>query len=216
MKRLALNEELARYVRNAHSAAGDPLLVELREVTARFGADAVMQIPDHQGTFLTLITKLVGAKTALEIGTFTGHSSICIARGLPPEGRLLCLDMSRQWTDVAREFWHKAGVASKIELQLGEALESLAALDPSVTFDLVHIDAEKTLYDEFFEAAFPLVPPGGAFLFDNMLRGGRVVQSPADEQTESIKALNEKLASDPRVETVLIEIGDGVQLCRKV
>jgi caffeoyl-CoA O-methyltransferase len=125
------------------------------------------------------------------------------------------MDMSQEWTDVAKTFWEKDGVASKIELQIGDALESISQLEPGIVFDLVHIDAEKTLYDDFFEAALPKVRSGGVFVFDNMLRAGAVVDQDSDDGTESIKRLNKKLANDPRVETVLLTIGDGIQLCRK-
>ncbi|MEM7454882.1 MAG: class I SAM-dependent methyltransferase [Planctomycetota bacterium] len=215
MKRNVISAELEAYILGVHSGSDDSLFRELREATAQFGEDAIMQIPDHQGTFLTLITKILGARTALEIGTFTGHSSISIARGLPEDGSLLCLDMSREWTNVARTFWERAGLTGKVELRIGDALETISEFDSSMKFDLVHIDAEKTLYDRFFEAAFPYVRSGGVFLFDNMLRHGRVLEPQSDERTEAIKTLNQKLAGDPRIETVLIEMGDGIQMCRK-
>lgn len=214
-KFLTLNDDLYAYVETARTPDIDSLLVELREETAKFGEDAQMEIPNDQGTLMTILTKLLGVQRALEIGTFTGHSSICIARGLPEDGKLFCLDLNKEWTDVARAYWHRAGLDAKIELHLGDALEILPSLDVSGQFDLVHIDAEKTLYDSFYEAALPLVRPGGLFVFDNMLRGGRVVDVDTDERTEAIKQLNEKLAADSRVETVLLTVGDGIQLCRK-
>ena len=197
------------------SDANDPLLAELRAETSKFGADAVMQISDVQGSFLTILTRLTQVQSALEIGTFTGHSSICIARGLSDDGRLLCLDMSEAWTDVARKYWRKAGLTEKIELRLGDALESLGNLLPSDRFELVHIDAEKTLYDQFFELALPHVVPNGLIIFDNMFWGGQVAEPEPDERTQAVQEMNEKLANDPRVETVLLSIGDGVQFCRK-
>ena len=215
LRQVEFNHELVSYVDQNRTQLDRDLLAELRVTTAQFGEDAIMQIPDLQGTFMTLITKLIGAKTALEIGTFTGHSSICIASGLPADGKLICLDMSKEWTDVAQEYWEKAGLNDRIELRLGDALQSIAELT-EFQFDMVHIDAEKTQYEDYFEAVLPLVRSGGLFVFDNMLRAGRVVHEKSDEGTEAIKRLNSKLSSDPRVETVLLTIGDGLQFCRKI
>ena len=125
------------------------------------------------------------------------------------------MDVNEEWTSVAKTFWEKAGVADRIELQIGDAVQSVANLDPAIEFDLVHIDAAKTLYDDFFEAALPKVRPGGLFIFDNMLWDGRVIKENQDDHTEAIKRMNAKLANDPRVETVMLTIGDGIQLCRK-
>ena len=214
-KYTAVTDQLAEFMAAHRSDANDPLLAELRAETSKFGADAVMQISDVQGSFLTIITRLTKVQSALEIGTFTGHSSICIARGLRDDGRLLCLDMSEPWTDVARRYWRKSGLIEKIELRLGDALESLGNLLPSDMFELVHIDAEKTLYDQFFELVLPHVVPNGLIIFDNMLWGGKVAEPEPDERTRAVQKMNEKLASDPRIETVLLSIGDGVQFCRK-
>ena len=211
---IEFSNELMSYVDQSRTQIDDELLSELRQSTAQFGEDAIMQIPDAQGTFMTLITRLIGAKTALEIGTFTGHSSICIARGLPEDGKLVCLDLSREWTDVAQQFWAKAGLRDRIELRLGDALETLAGIN-DLQFDLVHIDADKTQYDSYFEAALPMVRSGGLFVFDNMLRAGRVVDADPDPGTAALIKLNEKLSRDSRVETVLLTIGDGLQFCRK-
>ncbi len=214
-KFLPLNDSLVDYVEVSRTGSDDPILKSLRDETARFGEDAQMQLPDSQGTLMTILTRLVSAKSALEIGTFTGHSSICIARGLGEGGKLICLDSSKEWTNVAKEFWDRAGVSDKIELQLGDALERIAQFSPDQQFDLVHIDAEKLLYNEFFEAVLPRVVSNGLIVFDNMLRAGRVVEAETDDRTLAIKRLNSKLASDPRVETVLVTVGDGIQLCRK-
>lgn len=216
LKHTVLTNELFEYLTKQRSGADETIFDQIRVATEQFGEDAIMQIPDHQGTFLTILTKLIGAKTALEIGTFTGASSICIARGLPIDGQLICMDMSQEWTDVAKSFWKQDGLENKVELQLGDALESLSRLPESTVFDFVHIDAEKLLYDRFFEATLPLVRAGGLFVFDNMLRGGRVVSDSPDDRTLAIMKLNQKLATDSRVETVLLEVGDGLQICRKV
>ena len=215
-KYLVLTDPIIDYVDASRTPGDEDLFVELRKTTKeKFADDAIMEIPDHQGTFLTIVAKMVGAKNALEIGTFTGHSSISIARGLADDGKLICMDMSQEWTDVAQTFWERAGLTDRIELQIGDALESIKRLPEGLVLDLVHIDAEKTLYDDFFEAVFPRIRSGGVILFDNMLRGGAVVDENSDPRTESIKLLNAKLAADPRVETVLLTIGDGVQLTRK-
>ena len=211
-----LTDLLFEYLTQQRTGTDNNIFDEIRAATSQFGDDAIMQIPDHQGTFLTILAKLIGAKSALEIGTFTGASSICIARGLQDGGRLICMDMSQKWTDVARTFWKQDGLEDKIELQVGDALDSLNRLDPKIVFDIIHIDAEKLLYDEFFEASLPRLRSGGVIVFDNMLRGGRVVSDSPDDGTISIIRLNKKLARDPRVETVLVEIGDGLQICRKV
>lgn len=153
--------------------------------------------------------------SALELGTFTGYSSLCIARGLPADGRLICLDASREWTDIAREFWDRAGVAGKIDLRIGPALESLRGLEDATPFDLVFIDAAKEEYDAYFEAVLPRVRPGGLILFDNMLWGGRLAAGDLTEESSRVlTALNRKLSTDARVETVLLPIADGLQFCR--
>lgn len=215
LKYNVLNDQLVEFINAQRSHADDNLLQELRIETAQFGDDAGMQISDAQGSFLTIITRLLGVRSALEIGTFTGHSSICIARGLPEDGKLICLDASEEWTAVAQRYWAKAGLTEKIELRIGDAIESLKLLSEHDPFDLVHIDAEKTLYDQFFESALPHVRQNGLIIFDNMLWGGRVVDQDPDERTQAVFQMNLKLANDARVETVLISIGDGIQFCRK-
>lgn len=214
-KYIALDDTNYRYLCAQHSFAGDPLLRELRDVTARLGDDSRMQVSEEQGAFLQLLTGVTGARRVLELGTFTGYSALCLARGLPADGRLICLDASRDWTDIARGFWDRAGVAAKIELRIGPALESLRALDDAAPFDLVFIDAAKEEYDAYFEAVLPRVRPGGLILFDNMLWGGRLAAGDLTEESSRVlAALNRKLAADDRVETVLLPIADGLQFCR--
>ncbi len=192
----------------------DELLSELRQVTAKLGDDAVMQISDLQGKWLTQLVQISGTRRALEIGTFTGHSSLCIAAGLPQDGRLTCLDASDEWTGIANSFWERAGLADKISLKIGPALETVASLDGP--FDFVFIDADKTEYDGYFEATLPLVRTGGILAFDNMLRDGRVLNAEQDPSTAAIHQLNLKLANDPRIESVFLPIADGIQLLRKL
>ncbi|MBI1177764.1 SAM-dependent methyltransferase [bacterium] len=206
---------LHRYVCTHRSNAADPLLAELRSVTDELGDESRMQISEEQGNFLQIITATTGVRRALEIGTFTGYSSLCIARGLPSDGQLTCLDVSREWTDIARDFWRRAGVAGQIDLKIGPALESLKKLDDKDPIDLVFIDAAKEEYDAYFEAVLPRVRANGLILFDNMLWGGRLGRGPIEENSgRAIDALNKKLATDPRVESVLLTVADGIQMCR--
>lgn len=215
LKYVPLDDAIHRYVCAHRSNAGDPLLQELRRVTAALGDDSRMQISEDQGAFLQIITAATGVQRALEIGTFTGYSALCIARGLRPGGKLTCLDASREWTAIARGFWKQAGLDSQIDLRIGPALESLSVLEQDVPWDLVFIDAAKDEYDAYFEAVLPRVRPNGLILFDNMLWGGRLGRGPVQEASgKALDALNQKLARDPRVECVLLTVADGIQLCR--
>ncbi|MBI2925015.1 MAG: class I SAM-dependent methyltransferase [Verrucomicrobia bacterium] len=215
-KYLPLNDTLYRYVCRCRSEAGDPVLRALREETAALGDDARMQISEEQGAFMGLLVAALGTRSAIEVGTFTGYNSICIARGLPPDGRLICLDESQRWTAIARKHWARAEVQHKIELRLGPAIPSLQLLEPGLAFDFVFIDADKTEYDIYYELLLPRVRPNGLILFDNMLWGGRLGAGPVEEAAgQALDALNHKLAHDPRVECVLLPVADGIQLCRK-
>ncbi|HWD19337.1 MAG TPA: class I SAM-dependent methyltransferase [Verrucomicrobiae bacterium] len=206
---------LFKYICDCARGAQDSVLEKLREETAALGEIAVMQIGPDQGAFMTLLTRAIGARSALEVGTFTGYSSICLARGLPENGRLLCLDASAEWTAVARRYWKKAGVDHKIKLQIGPAAASLRSLRKKDLFDIAFIDADKTGYDEYYELALPHIRPNGLILFDNMLWGGRLGKGPIREPGgRAIDRLNKKLARDPRVESVLLSVGDGLQICR--
>src|SRR4029077_3118320 len=153
---------------------------------------------------------------ALELGTFTGYSSICIARALRPGGKLICFDQSEEWTSIARKYWHKAGLEDRIELRLGAAIPMLQQLEPGLTFDFAFVDAEKTEYDAYYELVLRRMRQNGLILFDNMLWGGGLGKGPIREPSGiAIDRLNRKLASDPRVEAVLLPFADGIQLCRK-
>jgi len=214
-KFLSLTPPLYDYICAQRTGADDPLLERLRHDTDALGDISRMQISREQGTFLTLLTAAIGARRVIELGTFTGYSALCFARALPEDGRLLCLDLSEEWTAIARRYWHEAGVEKKIELRLGPAAEQLQKLEPAEQFDLAFIDADKTGYDHYYEALLPRMKPNGLLLFDNMLYGGHVLTPDGDEDAEAINALNRKLAADPRVETVLLPFADGIQLCRK-
>lgn len=211
-----LSPDLHTYIVD-HSEPVDPVLSDLAEETARLFPDHKgMQIGPEQGAFTTLLTRLSGARDVVEVGTFTGYSSICFARGLPEDGTLLALDISQEWTSVARRYWERAGVADKIELRLGPALESLRALPEEPRFDLAFLDADKTGYVDYWEELVPRIRPGGLLLADNTLSHGRVIDP---EQTspsvQGIRDFNARLLADDRVTQVLLPIGDGLTLARK-
>ena len=215
-KYLTLNERLYDYLCACRTDALDPILQELRTETKALGEVSSCQISDEQGTFLSILVACIGARRAIEVGTFTGYSSLCIARALPADGRLVCADQSIEWTDIAQKYWAKAGVQDRIELRLGPALQTLRDLDPGLEFDFAFIDADKTEYDAYYELILPRVRANGLILFDNMLWGGRLGGGPVTEPTgRAIDALNHKLARDQRIETVLLPVADGIQLCRR-
>jgi caffeoyl-CoA O-methyltransferase len=216
LKYLSLNDELYQYLSGFRSDAADPTLGALRQQTEALGDDAKMQVSVEQGAFMSLLVAAIGAKSAIEVGTFTGYSSLCIARGLVEGGRLICIDASEEWTAIAREYWARAGVNRKIDLRIGAAIPTLKNLEPALTFDFAFIDADKTEYDAYYELILPRIRTNGLLLFDNMLWGGQLVPGPVEHPSgRAIDALNHKLAQDKRVETVLLPIADGLQLCRK-
>jgi len=199
-----------------HGTEPDALQRELIEETRRLGGISLMQVAPEQGAFLTLIARVTGARRAVEVGTFTGYSSLCLARGLPEDGKLLCCDVSEEWTSIGRRFWEKAGVAHKIELRLAPAAETLRALPARELFDLAFIDADKPGYPVYYEEILARLRPNGLILVDNVLWMGRVADPEAqDEHTNHIRAFNDKVAADPRVDAVMLAIADGVTLVRK-
>jgi caffeoyl-CoA O-methyltransferase len=216
-KYVSVNDRLYGYLSALRSDAQDPLLQRLRAETAALGEEvAKCQISDEQGTFLSILTASVGARFAIEVGTFTGYSSLCIARGLGESGRLICVDESDEWTTTARKYWARAGVQDRIELRLGPAIPTLKHLERGLMFDLAFIDADKTEYDAYYELLLPRIRRNGLILFDNMLWGGRLGAGPVKQAAgRAIDKLNRKLAKDPRVEAVLLSVADGIQLCRK-
>jgi predicted O-methyltransferase YrrM len=193
-----------------------PVQIRCREETAKLPM-AMMQISPEQGAFMALATRLVGAKRYLEIGTFTGYSSLSVALALPDDGKVVALDVSKEFTDHARAYWKDADVASKIDLRIAPALESLDAMIKAGEgpFDLAFIDADKTNYDGYYERALKLVRPGGLIMLDNMLWSGAVADpSIKDESTDAIRALNAKIHADTRVDMALASVGDGVMMAR--
>jgi caffeoyl-CoA O-methyltransferase len=198
-----------------HSEPADEVLRDLAEQTHReLGGQAGMQITQDEGELLTLLVRLTGARRAVEVGTFTGYSSICIARGLPDDGHLLCCDVSQEYTSVARRYWERAGLTDKITLEIGPAVESLRAQPAGETWDFAFIDADKAGYPAYVEEILPRLRTGGLMVLDNMLRDGRVL-APESDDDRAIHALNEALVADDRVEVVLLPVRDGVTLARK-
>jgi caffeoyl-CoA O-methyltransferase len=214
-KSFQLTPELHRYLVD-HCEPLDEVQRSLIDTTADLGPIARMQVAPEQGHLLTLLTAALEVRNAVEIGTFTGYSSLCIARGLPDGGTLLCCDVSDDWTSIARAAWERAGVAERIELRLGPALATLEALPNEPRFELAFIDADKTSYLAYFDALVPRMRTNGIILVDNVLWGGSVIDATAtDADTEAIRAFNDHVAADPRVETVMLPIADGLTLLRK-
>ena len=216
-KYISLNERLYRYLSACRTHADDPVLDALRRETEAMGDISRMQISREQGSFMTLLVAAVGAKSAIEVGTFTGYSSICIARGLPARGRLLCIDASAEWTAIARRYWIRAGVQNKIELRLGAAIPLLKNLERRAVFHFAFIDAAKEEYDAYYELILPRLRRNGVILFDNMLWGGRLGTGRIRQAGgRALDKLNRKLTRDKRVECVLLPIADGLQVCPKL
>jgi predicted O-methyltransferase YrrM len=212
-----MDNRLYRYLLD-NSLREPPLLAELRERTAKHPR-AVMQIAPEQGQLMALLVELTGAKRALEVGVFTGYSSLWVAQALPPDGHLIALDIDPENTAVAREYWEKAGVADRVELRLGDATESLDALlaeGAGETFDFAFIDADKESYAGYYERVLRLLQPGGLLCVDNVLWSGRVADPANDEpDTVALRAFNRALKDDPRVSLSLVPVADGVTLAMK-
>jgi caffeoyl-CoA O-methyltransferase len=218
-KSFFLSPEIHAYL-VGHGTPPDPVQRALIEETARLGGISMMQISPEQGAFMTMLTRLVGARRAVEVGTFTGYSALCIARGLPADGHLLCCDVSEEWTAVGKPYWEQAGVADRIELRLAPAVETLAALPREETIDLAFVDADKPNYSAYYEELLARLRPNGVILIDNVLWSGSVVEDPGDgaerdENRVAIRAFNDMVAADDRVDTVMLPLGDGVTLLRK-
>jgi caffeoyl-CoA O-methyltransferase len=199
-----------------HGTPPDAVQQALIEETQRLGGISMMQIAPEQGAFMTLLARATGAKRAVEVGTFTGYSALCTARGLPDDGRLLCCDVSAEWTAVGRPYWEKAGVAHKIELKIGPAVETLRALPKEEVFDLAFIDADKTNYATYYEEILLRMRRNGLILVDNVLWMGNVVKDDVqDPNTVALRAFNAMAASDARVDCVMLPVADGLTILRK-
>jgi caffeoyl-CoA O-methyltransferase len=213
-KSFFLTPEIHEYVL-AHGTPPDAVQQALIEETAQLPM-AMMQISPEQGAFMTLFTRAIGARDAVEVGTFTGYSAIAIARGLPDDGHLLCCDVSEEWTNVGRKAWAEAGVDDKIELVIAPAADTLRALPGGEQFDLAFIDADKPAYPTYYEEIVTRLRPNGVILVDNTLQGGRNIDPDAnDESVVAMRAFNDMVAADDRVDTALLTLGDGLTLLRK-
>jgi predicted O-methyltransferase YrrM len=215
---IGLSRRLNDYIVGAH-AAEHPVLTKLRKETASL-PQAEMQIAPEQGHFLAFLVRLIGARTVLEIGTFTGYSALAVALALPADGRLVACDVSEEWTSIGRRHWLEAGMAERIELRIAPALETLEALrgeGMSGGFDMAFVDAQKSEYDAYYEACLDLVRLGGLITFDNMLMSGEVAEPDAGGKgVAAVRDLNARIATDPRVDAVLLPVGDGMTLARRI
>jgi len=214
---MGISEDLAAYVVEVGTREPD-VLVRLREETAAISQHG-MQIAPEEGAFLAMLVELTGARRCIEVGTFTGYSSLVVALALPDDGSLVCCDVSEEWTAMARRAWADAGVADRIDLRIAPASDTLDALiadGGESTYDFAFVDADKSGYDGYYERLLRLVRPGGLIVFDNTLWSGRVLdEDPDDEDTRAIQALNRKLATDERISLCLLPLADGVTLARK-
>ncbi len=207
-----LTDDVVAYV-HRYGVREHPVLAALRERTAPL-PEHNMQIGPDQGAFMAMLVRLTGAKRILEIGTFTGYSSTAMALAMPPDGRMTCCDVSREWTDIARRAWADAGVEDRIDLRLAPATETLATLDDD-SFDLSFIDADKPNYDAYYEGCLRVVRPDGLILIDNVLWSGDVADPAVDnDNVRAIRALNAKIAADERVDHVLLPLADGLTMAR--
>jgi caffeoyl-CoA O-methyltransferase len=186
------------------------------ETVAKLPNNVSMQISPEQGAFMTLFTRLLNVKSAVEVGTFTGYSALSIARGLADGGRLICCDISEEFTSIARIGWERAGVADRIDLRIAPAIDTLRALPSEATIDMAFIDADKVSYAAYYEELLARLRPNGAILVDNTLWSGRITQE-SDQSTDTValRAFNDMVSSDDRVESLILTIGDGLTLIRK-
>ncbi|MFJ7209759.1 O-methyltransferase [Streptomyces sp. NPDC098789] len=215
---LASSVELLSYVRDV-SLRDDEILRDLRELTSELPMGQAMQVMAEEGQFLALLVGLVGARSVLEIGTFTGYSTLCMARALPSDGQLITCDITDKWPGIAREYWNKAGVSDRIDVRIGNAIDTMAELataGAAGTFDFVFIDADKANYRSYYDAAIELVRPGGLIVIDNTLFFGRVIDPSAqDPDSVAVRELNLFLRDDERVDISLLPVADGITLVRK-
>ncbi len=213
-KFISITPELHRYA-VAHSSFRDGVVPEVEQAGEDMGDLAAMQIAGDQAAFMTIVVAAIGARDALEIGTFLGYGAIAIARGLPEGGRLVCCELDEGYAGRAREHLEKAGLADRVDFRIGPALESLRAMDASEQFDFAFVDADKTEYIDYFEETLTRMRPNGLIMLDNTLRNGSVLD-PGDSEAARVTAeLNDRLAKDDRVDAALVGFADGVTLVRK-
>jgi len=215
-----LSDELHEYI-VAHGTRQDDVLRRIQEETAAMGDISVMQIAPDQGALITMLCRVLRAGEAIELGTFTGYSAICIARGLEPGGRLIACELSEEYAEIAARNFEAAGVADRIEIRIGPAADTLRDLPERELFDFAFIDADKTGYPDYYEQVLARTRPGGLIMVDNVLAAGRVLEDGenADDFTSdsvaAIRRVNDLITADERVETVMLGVADGVMLARK-
>jgi caffeoyl-CoA O-methyltransferase len=211
-----VTDEVRSYAAEHGSWRPDEVMRRLRADTAALGDAAGMQIGEDEGQLLTMLARLVGARRAVEVGTFTGYSSLCIAMGLPADGTLLCCDVSEEWTAIGQRAWAAAGVADRIELRIAPALETLRALPHTADIDFAFIDADKPGYAAYWAELVPRVRAGGLLLADNVLWSGRIGDAAAtDTNTVALREFNDLVAADERVEVVVLTAFDGLTIARR-
>ncbi len=216
MRSFLVTDDVRSYAVDHGSWRPDAVMRRLRSDTAALGDVARMQIGEDEGQLLTMLTRLVGTRRAVEVGTFTGYSSMCIARGLSDDGSLLCCDVSQEWTAIGQRAWAEAGLADRIELRIAPALDTLRSLPEKAEIDLVFIDADKPGYVAYWAELVPRVRPGGLLLADNVLWSGTIADpSVVDANTSALRAFNDLVASDDRVETVVLTAFDGLTVARR-
>lgn len=211
-----IGDEVAAYAA-AHCSPPDPVQQALRSTTrARTQGAAGMQIGDDQAALMEILARASGARRAVEVGTFTGMSALAVVKGMGPEGRLLCCDVSEEWTAIAHDYWAQAGVAGRIELRIGPGLDTLRALPAEDLFDFAFVDADKEGYVDYYEELVPRLRPGGLLLADNTLQGGHVVANRGNVRSVSVmRRFNERARTDDRVQVVLLPIGDGLSVIQR-
>jgi len=209
----SIDAALAQYVRD-HAGGRDQVLLDVEEKTAALGSPARMQTAPEQAAFLEMLVRIVGARRAVEIGTFTGYGAIRIARGLTPGGRLLCCELDPERAAIARENVDAAGIGDRVEIKVGPAIDSLRSLPNEPTFDFAYLDADKTGYPDYYDELIPRLRPGGLLAVDNVFMGGRIL-NPEDEGTVAMAGLNDRIMDDARVESVMLGMADGITLVRR-
>jgi caffeoyl-CoA O-methyltransferase len=215
-KSFFLGAAIAEYIVDHGNPPDDVQQWLIAETRSRFGDFQMMQISPEQGAFMQLLAAAIGARRAVEVGTFTGYSSLCIARGLGEAGRLLCCDVSEEFTSLARDAWKRAALDDRIELKIAPAIETLRSLPADDVIDLVFIDADKPSYASYYDELLPRLRVNGLILVDNTLWSGAVVDDGAqDDNTKAIRAFNDVVAADDRVEAAMLPLGDGLTLLRK-
>jgi caffeoyl-CoA O-methyltransferase len=214
-KFLQMSGELQEYVVE-HCSPRDDALIEIERDTEALGGIAVMQMSAEQGALFTVLVGALGARLAVEVGTFTGYGAVCIARGLAPGGRLICCEVDPERAAMAVSNLERAGVADVCDMRVGPALETLQALPLEESIDFAFIDADKTGYSDYYDALLPRMRPGGLIALDNVLRGGQVLDpDTGDESNDAMRALNDRIARDPRVEVAMVPMADGITFARK-